>query len=250
MTAFEKVETYYLFLDESGDHGLANLNPHFPVFVLCGILFQQKDYEGCDNLMNDIKRRYWGNREVIFHSSDIRKCNKEFQILLDKDLKGNFINDINYAVANSRYAIIADGIQKEEYIKKYGKLSNSVYELALSFIIERTVFCLDEIKGNKSLYIIIEERGKKEDAQLKTHFVNLINRGTGYVNPVRFKALDIRIAFRSKKKNINGLQLADLIAYPIARFIIDPKRANPAFDILNQKFYMKNGKNYGLKTYP
>lgn len=241
---------YYLFLDESGDHGLANLNPHFPVFVLCGILFERKEYERCDYQLNNIKRKFWGNKEVIFHSSDIRKCNKEFQILLDKELKRDFINDINNVVANSNYTIIADGIQKEEYIKKYGKLSNSVYELALSFIIERAVFYLDDIKGDKSLHIIIEERGKKEDAQLKAHFVNLINRGTGYVTPERFKALNIKIAFRSKKKNINGLQLADLIAYPIARFMIDSKRANPAFDILKPKFYTKNGKNYGLKIYP
>ena len=32
---------YLLFLDESGDHGLANIDTNFPVFVLCGILISE-----------------------------------------------------------------------------------------------------------------------------------------------------------------------------------------------------------------
>lgn len=240
---------YYLFLDESGDHGLGNINPHFPVFVLCGVLFNGDNYEKCRVAMNNIKEKYWGGKEVIFHSSDIRKCQKEFQILFDLDIKGRFMNDINSVITEQDYVIIADGIQKEEYIKKYGKLSN-VYELCLSFIIERTVFYLDDIPGDKSLCIIIEERGKKENKQLQEHFDKLLARGTAFVKPERLKALNLNIAFRSKKKNINGLQLSDLIAYPIARYVMESSRANPAFDILKPKFYMKKGRVYGLKTYP
>ncbi|MEX2589990.1 MAG: DUF3800 domain-containing protein, partial [Chitinophagales bacterium] len=32
---------YYLFLDESGDHGLKNIDSGFPVFVLCGVLISE-----------------------------------------------------------------------------------------------------------------------------------------------------------------------------------------------------------------
>ena len=56
--------------------------------------------------------------------------------------------------------------------------------------------------------------------------------------------------FKNKKENINCLQLADLIAYPIARFIIDPTKANPAFDILEPKIYRNNEGIVGLKIYP
>lgn len=240
---------YYLFLDESGDHGLANINPHFPVFLLCGLLFESSNYEFCDKKMNEIKGKYWGNKDVIFHSSDIRKWQKEFQILFNEKIRAEFYEDLNSLVANNDYVIIADGIQKEAYIKRYGKLSN-VYELCLSFIIERAVFYLDDIPGNKKLVIVIEERGKKEDQQLREHFNRLLAVGTGFVSPERLKALELTIEFRSKKRNINGLQLSDLVAYPIARYVLDKKRANPAFDILYPKFYRKSGKVYGLKTFP
>jgi hypothetical protein len=44
--------------------------------------------------------------------------------------------------------------------------------------------------------------------------------------------------------------MADLLAYPIARYVMEPKRANPAFDVLESKIYKKNGKRYGLKNFP
>jgi len=240
---------YYLFLDESGDHGLSNINPSFPIFVLSGVLFEQSNYEIFRDMLNSIKQKYWGNKEVIFHSSDIRKMQKEFQILFDKEIHSSFIHDVNEIVSNSVYTIIADGIDKISYINRYGKLSN-VYELSLSFIIERAIFFLDDIPGDKQLCIVIEERGKKEDRLLAEHFNRLLHRGTGYVKPDRLKGVGLRIEFRSKRKNINGLQLADLVAYPIARFLLDKGRANPAFDILMPKIYSKNGSLYGLKLFP
>lgn len=100
------------------------------------------------------------------------------------------------------------------------------------------------------LYIVIEKRGKKEDKKLDEHFQRLIARGIRFVHADRLKALGMQITFRDKKENINGLQLADLLAYPIARYVIDTMRANPAFDLLAPKFYTKNGRRYGLKIFP
>ena len=77
-----------------------------------------------------------------------------------------------------------------------------------------------------------------------------MSRGTGYVDPERLRDVNLEIHFRNKTENINGLQLADLVAYPTARYVIDPKRANPAFDIVASKIYSKNGKRYGLKIFP
>ena len=133
----------------------------------------------------------------------------------------------------------------------FGRLSNDVYELALSFIIERAIFFLDnEYQHNNQLEIVIEKRGKKEDKKLEEHFQRLISRGTGSVSAERLMDYQPSIVFRSKLENINGLQLTDLVAYPTARFVIEPNRANPAFDLIEPKIYAKGGKRYGLKIYP
>lgn len=238
-------------MDESGNHGLTEINKSFPVFLLCGILLSESDYEALRLDMNYIKKTFWGNIAVILHSRDIRKCQKEFVILFDLDLKCKFYEHINNLVATNNYTILASAIRKDLYIQRFGKLSNDVYELSLSFIIERAVFCLDEIiMTDKELEIIIEKRGPKEDKKLEEHFQRLLARGTGYVSAERLKIYKLTIKFKSKKENINGLQLADLIAYPMARHVIEPERSNPALEAFFCKIYTKNGKRYGLKVYP
>jgi hypothetical protein len=242
---------HYLFIDESGDHGLVSVNFDFPVFLLCGVIMSSEKYESLSSSFNSIKNKLWHNKEVIFHSRDIRKCDREFQILFDLEKKSTFYALLNKTLSEHHYCIIASAIRKDKYIEKFGRLSKDVYELALSFIIERAIFFLDELKNEETeLEIVIEKRGKLEDKKLDEHFQRLLARGTNYVKPERLKRYNLKIIFKSKRENINGLQLADLTAYPIARHVIEPQRANPAFEIIENKFYEKNGNRYGLKIFP
>ncbi|MBN1301185.1 MAG: DUF3800 domain-containing protein [Melioribacteraceae bacterium] len=239
-----------LFIDESGDHGLVSIDKNFPVFVLCGILISEDSYKILSHRLNSLKERFWGEKKVILHSRNIRKCEKEFKILFDNDIKSEFYKDINDIVTFSDYEIISSAIDKIKYTKRFGKLLDDVYEVALSFILERTIFSLDDHETNIKLRIIIEKRGKKEDHKLRAHFVKLLARGTYYVSASRFKKYDSQLYFRDKISDVNGLQFADLIAYPVARYVIDSKRANPAFHQLEDKIYRKGKKVYGLKVFP
>jgi len=242
---------YYLFLDESGDHGLNVIDQNFPVFALCGVIISEPDYQQLINDFHSIKQSFWADQKVIFHSRDIRKCEKEFQILLDINLKSAFIEQLNRVIQNANYSIIASVIDKTEYLKRYGKLNDDVYEVALSFILERAVFYLDTVSDNiDNLHMVIEARGKKEDVKLKNHLDRLLNLGTYYVNAQRIKNYNTRYEFKPKYMNICGLQLSDLVAYPVARYAIDTSRANPAFDVFKNKIYAKGGKRYGLKIFP
>ena len=89
---------------------------------------------------NKVKNELWENKEVIFHSRDIRKCEKEFMVLFDLDKKKWFYDNLNSAIKDCDYTLIASAIQKENYIHQFGRLSNDDYELALSFVIERAIF--------------------------------------------------------------------------------------------------------------
>lgn len=239
-----------MFLDESGDHGLKKIDENFPIFLLCGILVSEENYKTVREKINKIKLEFWDNNNVIFHSRDIRKCNNEFQILFDLEIKKRFYESVNDLISTNNYKIISSSISKLVFIKKYGKLENDVYEIALSFILERSIFCLDDFKDCTELEIVIEKRGKKEDLKLAKHIQKLTQIGTYYVTPERIKKLDFKTKFSWKKENINGLQLADLIAYPTARYILNPNGVHLSFDIFKQNFYTKNGKNYGLKKFP
>lgn len=240
---------YYLFIDESGDHGLQTIDESFPVFVLCGIIFSSKDHHSFVERAYKLKTDFWKGKGVILHSRDIRRCEKEFQILLNLELKAQFYEQLNSLIAESDYTIISAVIRKDEFIKKYGKLSN-VYSICLSFLIERAIFFLDSQPQPAELEIIVEKRGNREDMELSQHYNDVYTKGTFYVKPERIHQYNTKLRFKAKKENINGLQLADLVAYPIANYIKDPDRVNLAYDIIKNKFYTSKGKLYGLKEFP
>lgn len=241
---------YKLLLDESGDHGLQTIDTGFPVFVLCGVLISDSEYEKLRHKISELKQKYWSNEHVFLHSRDIRKCNNEFKILFDLEVKKSFYEDWNEIATSIDYCIIVGAIKKEDFIKKYGKLKDDVYEVALSFVMERAIFCLDDQQDVESLEIGIEKRGAKEDKKLSEHIDRIRANGTYYVTSSRFAKLSLKHKFFSKKDNICGLQLADLLAYPIARYIINPQGVNLAYDLIKSKIYTKGGKQYGLKVFP
>jgi len=136
---------YSFFIDESGDHGLTKINSDFPVLLLCGVLIYEDDYEEVRQAINSLKRSIWNDKDVIFHSRDIRKCEKEFQKLFDLELKKYFYDELNKIISQSPYTIIASAIQKDNFIQQFGKLQDDVYEVALSFVIEQAINALNDM---------------------------------------------------------------------------------------------------------
>lgn len=243
---------YALFLDEAGDHGLTVVDPHFPIFLLCGCLISKESLARLEKQVNQFKKKYFKTTEVVLHSSDIRKCENEFQILFDLKIKENFYKDLNQIIKATSFKSFGSAVDKDKHIKKYGKTARNPYNLCLSFVLERLIFCLDQVKGS-TVDIYIEKRGRKEDEQLLAQYNTILDLGTYYVKSRRLKEKITNFEFFWKKENIVGLQLADLVAYPIARSIIFPRRPYPTYEIIKNKIYCgKNGKidGYGIKIFP
>ncbi|MCB0753224.1 MAG: DUF3800 domain-containing protein, partial [Ignavibacteriae bacterium] len=189
--------------------------------------------------------------KLIIHYRDIRQCEKDFSVLFDLEIKKSFYEKLNSILRNTDYSIISSAIKKDKYVRKFGKLVDDVYEVSLSSIIERAIYYLMEKEASpKSLNIKIEKRGKKEDRKLKNHFFILRDRGSSFITAEKIKNYYSEIEFIDKKDDIVGLQISDLVAYPIARYIIDPKRANPAYEVISNKLFIQNKKRYGIKIFP
>jgi Protein of unknown function (DUF3800) len=241
---------YFLFLDESGDHGLDRVDPGFPIFTLCGILFNEQSFTELDKRFRQIKTAFWKNENVIFHSRNIRKCDREFAILLDYEIKSSFYKMLNQSIIDADFKIISVSVNKNEYKKRFGSASN-LYSICLTLIAERCIFCLESFNNDHaSVVFVAEKRGNKEDKELLRYFNIVLDQGTYYVKPKKFLAYNTKLTFRAKSTNNNGMQLSDLIAYPIARYFMNPEVPNPAFEIFSDKFYSFNGRKAGLKILP
>jgi hypothetical protein len=97
-------------------------------------------------------------------------------------------------------------------------------------------------------HVVVEKRGKQEDAELELEFRRVCD-GNNYLR----KPFSFEIVFADKKSNSAGLQMADLIARPVGMKILRPDQPNRAYDIIERKFY-RNGKSqingWGLKCFP
>jgi len=248
------MSNYYLFLDESGHHGLKTISQEFPIFLLCGCLLEQNYFDTeFTNKLNDLKLDYFGTTEIVFHSSDIRKWQNKFKVLGDPKLRHRFYQDLDAFISEAKFTIVAAAILKEDLIQEYGPRTDNPYNLCLAFILERTVFFANATNG-KSVKVVAEARGKKEDASLQNQYQLVLSNGTPYVESNRFQKIFTDIEFVKKETNNLGTQLSDLAAYPIATKVLYSDRENLAFDVFEPKMYRQfpdgDYLGYGLKIFP
>jgi Protein of unknown function (DUF3800) len=240
---------YIVYADESGDHNLVAINPQNPVFVLVFAIFKKQDYVA--SVVPEIQRLkfdYWGHDSVVLHGHDIRKRTGDFNILLNSTRREPFLARISAVLEAMPVTIIAAAIDKSKHVKQFADPANP-YAIALTFCMERLQWWLKDQEALKhTTHVVVECRGKAEDQLLELEFRRIAD---GHNALGKMPNLDIR--FMDKKHNSTGLQVADLIAHPIARHVIDPAQPNRGFDIVKTKFRTGNGnqiQGYGLKVFP
>jgi len=244
----ENFSNYIVYVDESGDHGLTIINPDYPIFVLAFCIFEKLTYtEKISTDVRKLKFKYFGHDMTILHEQEIRKSINQFNFLSDSEHKKTFMGDLNLIIKDSPFTLIAVAIEKFQYKEKYTDLSNP-YHVAMQFGLERVYdFLLVHHENKKTTHIVFESRGKNEDAALELEF-----RRTCAKNNKWNKTLPFELIFGGKPSNCCGLQIADLVARPIGRHLLNKAQENRAYAILKPKFYSKNGliEGHGLNHLP
>lgn len=240
---------YVIYADESGDHSLVSINPQNPVFVLAFCIFEKQAYmDTIVPMVQRLKFDFFGHDCVVLHSHDIRKAHGEFNILLNAQTRQAFLERVNQIMATVPMTLIAAAIDKQRHVRRYSDPANP-YEIALTFCMERLQHWLREHGQDRKLaHLVVERRGRTEDATLELEF-RRIAQGRNQVG--QMPNLDIR--FMDKKHNSTGLQVADLVAHPIGRHVINPDQTNRAYELIEPKFRRSGTgliRGYGLKIFP
>lgn len=237
---------YIIFADESGDHGMTSINPENPVFVLAFCIFKKADY--CSIIkkaITQLKLEFWGHDLAILHSHEIRRSKGEFTFLFNEEIRSIFLNALHETIKSIPFSIVATAIDKRLH-KNNETNPDNPYSLALRFCLDQAYRFLDSEKQLKHLtHIIVESRGKVEDQDLESTFRKISEQASLLDEHYPFD-----IKFAGKKTNSSGLQIADLVAHPIAKHVI---RALPskAFEVVKEKLLgYPEYEECGLKLYP
>jgi len=249
MSASLPASGYQIFVDESGDHGLATIDRSYPVFVLVFCLFENGTYaRQVLPTMAEFKFKHFGHDQVVLHERDIRKDNGPFKILREPTRKQAFLEELSQLIAGLDFTIISSVIRKDQLVGHYSKPQNP-YELALGLGLERVHRCLVRraVRG-EAMPVVIEKRGRREDDELELEFRRICD-GANY----RSDRLGFEPHFVPKSANVPGLQIADLVARPIGIRVLHPEQPNRAFDVIRSKLDCNpagDPHGWGLKVFP
>lgn len=240
---------FVAFVDESGDHGLASIDPKFPVFVLAFCLFHKEEYASqAVPAVLRFKFRHFGHDQVILHEHEIRKSKGPFSFLIDANRRPAFHDGLNALIADTPFTLVASAIDKLRLRARYAEARNP-YHISMSFGLERLYLHLRDLGCRTgTMHVLLERRGAKEDIEAELEFRRICDgqNATG-------ARLPFDIVMCDKRCNSAGLQLADLVARPIGRRILDRTQPNRAFDILERKFRRDPAgriRGWGLKVFP
>lgn len=229
---------YIVFVDESGDHGLTGIDPQFPVFALALCVLRKEDYiaQITPNFQR-FKFAFFGHDEVILHEHEIRKQQRPFAFLrADPALRARFMDGISGLIAAAPFTLIASVIDKTRLVDRYASPWNP-YEIALRFCMERLLAFLRMQRQQEHLtHVCFESRGAKEDGDLELEFRRICANGARWGwNAPDFSKMSFEPLFTPKASNSIGLQMADLVARPIALNTMRPNQPNRAFETLSPK---------------
>ena len=240
---------YAVYVDESGDHGLEKVSVDYPVFVLLFAIFRKNDYvEKVCPTVQRLKLASWGHDEVVLHEHELRKPHGDFLFLLHQEARTKFNAELAAIMEALPVTVIAVVIDKPAFVAKY-KDPVGPYEYALEAGLERVQRHLESLgQSDRETPVIVECRGKKEDAELELVF----RRVCDGENVLR-KKFPFHHYMIPKSANSIGLQMADLMARPVGLKHFRPEQPNRAYDIIQQKMRRSPAgkiEGWGLKVIP
>jgi hypothetical protein len=261
--------THRLFIDEIGNSDLdgAALDPNIRFLALTGVIAIRDHHERILRPriegLKGVFPSHSTDDPVVLHRRDIMRREGRFNTLRDDGVKAAFDAELLDLIDKCPYLAITVQIDKKAHLETYSVWRFDPYHYCLRCLIERYALYLKrhQVQGD----VVIEPRYKKADKKVKTSFERIYREGTENIPAPMMQAhlLSKDIGFFEKKHNVAGLQLADILAHPSARYMRFQRDGIPQPDdfgsriaqILVDKHYVRNPhtrciEGYGTKWLP
>lgn len=216
---------YKLYLDESGTPNLVGSNPKFPYFILSGFVVNEEQEIKLKIKADQVKFKYWGRTDTVFHSREIGRRENDFSILRDPAVEQNFHKDLAQLLTSTGGKSILAVINKNK-ASPLGWNENDIYKNTSK---EMLKFFIEYLHAkNDQGQIIIESAGTKKDIAFYKEYIYFLANGivTLGLDHKKIKQILTSISFVSKNNQDTETQIADLLAYPAAHncFVSDGTR--------------------------
>lgn len=149
---------------------------------------------------------------VVLHRDDIVRRKGVYGLLNDQDRRRAFDEGLLQLVADTDFTAICVTIDKTSHISRYSTPENP-YHYCMQAMLERYCFSLRRKRSHGDA--ASEARGPREDQLLREAYRGFCLNGTRFAQ-INSALSSTDLAVCSKAENVAGLQLADLLAKPLA----------------------------------
>ena len=239
-----KLENYKLFIDELG---VANpKDTKSEVYIVSACSVNEKERLSIKTKADQIKFKYWGRTDIVFHSREFGRKMGDFSIFKDKKVFKEFISDFEAFILDSDFKMFFTILDKGK-ARKLGWNDVKIYEETSYIIIKN--FLLSMISQDSRANIVIESSTSEKDFYFHKANNFFLSGGVSEVDVDYKKVQDTitSIAFVTKNNFDIEEQIADIFAYAVKckYFLQIKKKIKIGFyekivlDLLKKKLYKK-----------
>lgn len=210
---------YRMYCDEVGNSDLgASEDPNHRYLSLTGVIVEL-DHVG-DVLfprIEELKKQFFRSHPdepIILHRKELLNARHPFQVLHEPSVRAQFDVALLSLLRAADYRVITVAIDKLELRERYRVWRYDPYHYCLAVLVERFVMYLQERDAHGD--VLAESRGGRDDLRLKGSFERLLCEGTNFIDSERLsgRLTSKQLKVKPKSNNIAGLQVADLVANP------------------------------------
>lgn len=208
---------YRLYIDETGDSTFNRLsNPSHRYFGLLGVWFEQNADTKFTSELKTFKESIFHHSKIPFHRKDIINRKGAFGILRELEINQKFTHGLLHLLADANFRLICVVIDKKFIWKKYPS-PDDPYHYCLKVMLDQ--YCQWLKYKNAVGDVMVEARGKQFDRLLQTEFKRIFEQiSTGEKIGVLTSS---SVKFSTKKDLHAGIELADILAYPIKQGMLE-----------------------------
>lgn len=204
---------YIVFVDESGTPVTHKPDPQFPIFSLQFVLVRKDTYVAkIEPEFKKFKLRHHGSDAIVLHGRKIDSKEGEFRILRDRELYGRYVRELDTLIGSTDMRLYSAYFLQLE-VAKLGALSVHPYAYfmhELLNLIEQEV----RVPGVRTRCEVVVESRRGSDAEM-------LDAYESYKEAFRTAQVEFELQLAEKSLNVIGLQVADLVAKPVARFCLN-----------------------------
>jgi hypothetical protein len=208
--------TCRLFVDEVGNDDVNS--PSEQYLSVTGVYCKQRSHDTkIAPTIEAAKTRFFGHdpvkNPVILHRRELVRKERPFESLQNERTNAEWEIAVLKMLADLPYLALTVMIDKHEHKDRYKVWLFNPYHYCMTAVLERYVSWLK--RNGETGDVLVEARHKKVDKALKRAFEYFWNNGTNNVpaKVVQAHLTSKELKFATKKDNVCGLQLVELIAH-------------------------------------